>query len=67
MIQPLFAFPEPSAALAPRSDAYRSADPGPLMLRFDDREPCGGDSVIDLALCLILAVAIVTPLLLALP
>lgn len=33
--------------------------------RFDDREPCGGETVIDLALCLILAFAVVGLLLLA--
>ncbi|WP_156384080.1 hypothetical protein [Methylobacterium sp. Leaf456] len=35
------------------------------MPRFDERDPCGGETVIDLALCLILAVAVVSLLLLA--
>ncbi len=35
------------------------------MPRFDAPEPCGGETVIDLALCLILAVAVVGLLLLA--
>ncbi|MFY9293934.1 MAG: hypothetical protein WAP03_25045 [Methylorubrum rhodinum] len=35
------------------------------MPRLDEREPCGGETVLDLALCLILAVAVVGLLLLA--
>ncbi len=35
------------------------------MARFDGREPCGGETVLDLALCLILAFAVVGLLLLA--
>ena len=38
----------------------------PAMPRFDEREPCGGETVLDLALCLILAFAVVGLLLLAL-
>lgn len=35
------------------------------MPRFDEPEPCGGETVLDLALCLILAFAVVGLLLLA--
>ncbi len=35
------------------------------MPRSDEPEPCGGETVIDLALCLILAVGVVGLLLLA--
>ena len=33
--------------------------------RLDEREPCGGERVLDLALCLIVAVSVVGLLLLA--
>ncbi len=38
----------------------------PALMPTDDRTPCGGDRVLDLAICMILAVAIVGLLMLAL-
>ncbi|GEP02771.1 hypothetical protein [Methylobacterium oxalidis] len=40
--------------------------PASLMRRIEDPDPCGGARVLDLAICLILAVAIVGLLMLAL-
>lgn len=52
----------PTAGLA----ASRLRPPRPRRVRRSGREPCGGETVIDFALCLILAVATVGLLLLAL-
>lgn len=47
--------------------AFPAGAPAPSrpIPRLDRPEPCGGETVIDLALCLILAVAVVGLLLLA--
>jgi hypothetical protein len=40
--------------------------PSAVMHRPDDSDPCGGTQILDLAICLILAVTIVSLLMLAL-
>lgn len=52
----------PTAGLA----ASRVRPPRPRRARQPRPEPCGGETVIDFALCLILAVAVVGLLLMAL-
>lgn len=50
-----------------RQEAHRSESaPPPAGRRTEEPEPCGGAPVLDLALCLILAVAIADLLILAL-
>lgn len=44
----------------------RPALPPPNDATLDDRDPCGGEHVIDFALCLVIAAAMVGLLLLAL-
>ncbi|MCJ2014233.1 hypothetical protein [Methylobacterium sp. J-076] len=47
-------------------ERHPEAAPRPASLRRTNHEPCGGAPVLDLALCLILAVAVTGLLLLAL-
>ncbi|MEA1831045.1 hypothetical protein U8607_03030 [Methylobacterium durans] len=44
----------------------RSASVGSALCRVEESDTCGGARILDLAICLILAVAIITLLMLAL-
>lgn len=52
----------PGSLFGDRADAPRLA----AMPRADDTDPCGGERIIDFAICLIVAAAVIGLLLLAL-